>query len=68
MSSITSSLASATSSTTATPSATSSSGPRAKPQAGILDGQDPTVYSPTDPITLFIIQVRLVLLVGGNHY
>ncbi|KAI9885028.1 MAG: hypothetical protein M1823_003196 [Watsoniomyces obsoletus] len=62
MSSITSSLAIATSSTTAAPSATSSSGPRAKPQGGILDGQDPTVYSATDPITLFIIQAGIIII------
>lgn len=30
---------------------------RAPPQGGILEGADPSVYDPKNPINLFIIQV-----------
>lgn len=30
---------------------------RVQPQAGIIDGSNPTKYNPKDPIILFIIQV-----------
>jgi hypothetical protein len=38
-------------------SATASSTLRAPPQGGILEGGNPTIYNPTNPIILFIIQV-----------
>lgn len=31
----------------------------APPQAGVLEGANPTEYTPSNPITLFIIQVSL---------
>lgn len=37
--------------------ATSSSSNRAPLQGGILDGMNPSVYNPKDPIITFIIQV-----------
>jgi hypothetical protein len=33
-------------------------GTTAPPQAGILEGANPSKYTPSNPITLFIIQVR----------
>jgi hypothetical protein len=33
----------------------------APPQAGILEGANPTHYTPSNPITLFIIQVCVTL-------
>ena len=45
----------------ATHPATSSSTNRAPPQGGILDGLNPTVYQPTNPIILFIIQAVIVI-------
>lgn len=38
--------------------ASPSSTMRAKPQGGILEGEDPTVYDSKNPIILFIIQVN----------
>ena len=32
-------------------------GTNAPPQAGILEGANPSKYTPSNPITLFIIQV-----------
>jgi hypothetical protein len=34
--------------------------PLASPQAGIINGANPTKYNPSNPILLFIIQVRNV--------
>lgn len=34
---------------------------RAPVQAGVLEGVSPTVYNPSNPIILFIIQVRLAM-------
>jgi hypothetical protein len=47
------------SSSTATSSsaAAATSGSRAPFQGGVIDGLNPSHYSPKDPITLFIIQV-----------
>jgi len=36
-------------------------GTSAPPQAGVLEGANPTQYTPSNPITLFIIQVRRIL-------
>jgi hypothetical protein len=33
----------------------------AKPQGGVFDGLDPTVYNAADPVVLFIIQVTIVM-------
>lgn len=55
----TSVLASVVSATSATASPT---GNRAPPQGGILEGQMPNTYSASDPIKLFIIQVRSLTL------
>lgn len=33
-------------------------GDRAPSQAGVIEGAIPTKYNPSDPLTLFIIQVR----------
>ncbi|EON62648.1 hypothetical protein W97_01872 [Coniosporium apollinis CBS 100218] len=41
--------------------ATSSSSNRAPPQAGILEGMDPSVYNPKDPIITFIIQAGIII-------
>jgi hypothetical protein len=38
--------------------ASASSTLRARPQGGILEGEDPSVYDAKNPIILFIIQVR----------
>lgn len=48
--------------------ATSSSGNRAPPQAGILEGMDPSHYNPKDPIITFIIQVEQPLRVQAMRY
>lgn len=42
----------------ASPTASPTGGNRAPPQGGILEGQMPNTYSASDPIKLFIIQVR----------
>jgi K+:H+ antiporter len=39
-------------------SASPSSTLRATPQGGILEGSNPSVYDPKNPITIFIIQVN----------
>lgn len=54
MSSVTS-LLSATATSAAAP--TSTGGNRAAPQGGVIEGANPSVYNPKDPITMFIIQV-----------
>lgn len=51
---IASATAAALSSTAA---AASPTGNRAPPQGGVLEGLNPSVYNPKDPIILFIIQV-----------
>lgn len=38
-------------------SASASSTNRVTPQGGILEGENPTVYDPKNPIILFIVQV-----------
>jgi hypothetical protein len=47
-----------TSVVSAASAASASSTLRAKPQGGILEGEDPSVYDAKNPIILFIIQVR----------
>lgn len=42
----------------ASSAASPSSTLRARPQGGILEGEDPSQYDPKNPIILFIIQVR----------
>ncbi|KAK8074076.1 hypothetical protein PG994_004975 [Apiospora phragmitis] len=39
-----------------------SDGNRATPQGGVLEGSNPSQYSPTDPLTIFIIQAGLILI------
>lgn len=36
----------------------STNGTGAAPQAGVLDGVNPITYNPSNPIGLFIVQVR----------
>ncbi|KAK3682450.1 putative K(+)/H(+) antiporter protein [Podospora appendiculata] len=43
-------------------SATATSAPSVAPQAGVLEGANPTAYSPSNPITLFIIQAGIVII------
>ena len=56
MSSVTSALSKTV--TAASTAASASSTNRATPQAGILEGSNPSKYDPSNPIFLFIIQVR----------
>ena len=42
-------------------SATPSSTVRASPQGGILEGANPSVYDPKNPIFVFIIQVSALV-------
>lgn len=53
--SITSLLSAATTASSPTPTPT---GNRAPSQGGVIEGANPTVYNPKDPLTIFIIQVR----------
>jgi hypothetical protein len=48
--------------TTTAAAASASSTLRARPQGGILEGEDPSVYDSKNPIILFIIQVRYLEL------
>ncbi|KAF2229103.1 K(+)/H(+) antiporter 1 [Viridothelium virens] len=43
-------------------SSTASSTSRAKAQGGILEGGNPSVYDPTNPIIIFIIQAGIILI------
>ncbi|EPQ58503.1 K/H antiporter 1 [Gloeophyllum trabeum ATCC 11539] len=43
-------------------SAAATSTQRAPSQAGIIDGSNPTVYNPKDPITIFIIQAGIIII------
>lgn len=56
-------LAQAASTVAAAVAASSSAANRAPPQGGVLDGQNPTVYDPKNPIIVFIIQVSGLCLV-----
>ncbi|MCJ1250767.1 K(+)/H(+) antiporter [Trapelia coarctata] len=49
--------------TRTTASATPSSTLRATPQGGVLEGSDPAVYDPKNPIFTFIIQAGIILTV-----
>ena len=40
-------------------SATATSTLRAVPQGGVLEGADPSVYDPKNPLIIFIIQVPI---------
>ncbi|KAL0937856.1 sodium hydrogen exchanger family protein [Colletotrichum truncatum] len=60
MSSITS-LLPATATSLAAP--TSTGGNRATPQGGVIEGANPSHYNPKDPITIFIIQAGLIIIV-----
>lgn len=44
--------------TAVTSSVSPTSTVRVTPQGGVLEGSDPTQYDASNPITLFIIQVR----------
>ncbi|KAJ5047328.1 uncharacterized protein L3040_003155 [Drepanopeziza brunnea f. sp. 'multigermtubi'] len=54
--------ASASRTASAAASATATGGNRAAPQGGILEGLDPTVYSPKSPYVLFIIQAGIIII------
>ncbi|KAF9869537.1 sodium/hydrogen exchanger family protein [Colletotrichum karsti] len=60
MSSVTS-LLSATATSSAAPNSTG--GNRATPQGGVIEGANPSHYNPKDPITIFIIQAGLIIIV-----
>ncbi|KAL6804315.1 Sodium/hydrogen exchanger family domain-containing protein [Trichoderma sp. SZMC 28012] len=48
--------------TATTASAAPTSTVRVAPQGGILEGANPSVYDPKNPITIFIIQVGLIVI------
>ncbi|PKS12406.1 hypothetical protein jhhlp_000610 [Lomentospora prolificans] len=48
---------------TATSAVASATSNRAPPQGGVIEGANPSVYNPKDPITIFIIQASLILIV-----
>lgn len=48
-----------------TSAASPSSTLRARPQGGILEGEDPSVYDSKNPIILFIIQVNKRLAIAS---
>ncbi len=58
MATITSSAVLTKAVTAASTAASASSTVRATPQGGVLEGGNPSVYDPKNPIILFIIQVR----------
>ncbi|KAM0319986.1 hypothetical protein ACHAO8_000579 [Botrytis cinerea] len=60
MATLTSSIATAV--TAASSSASATSTHRAAPQGGILEGGNPTVYSASNPIVLFIIQAGIIII------
>ncbi|KAH7150208.1 sodium/hydrogen exchanger family protein [Dactylonectria estremocensis] len=43
--------------------ATTTAAHRAPPQGGVIEGANPSVYNPKDPITMFIIQAGLIIIV-----
>jgi len=49
---------------TANASSTSASSTKVVPQGGVLEGVNPVVYSPSNPIILFIIQAGIILMYG----
>ncbi|KAK1248294.1 hypothetical protein MKX08_006514 [Trichoderma sp. CBMAI-0020] len=49
--------------TTTTASAAPTSTVRVAPQGGILEGGNPSVYDPKNPITIFIIQISLIVII-----
>ncbi|GKT71713.1 sodium hydrogen exchanger family protein [Colletotrichum tofieldiae] len=61
MSSVTS-LLSATATSSAAPTS-STGGNRAPSQGGVIEGANPSHYNPKDPITMFIIQAGLIIIV-----
>ncbi|GAB1316820.1 Cation/H+ exchanger domain-containing protein [Madurella fahalii] len=50
-------------STTMSAAPTSTSGNRAPSQGGVIEGANPSEYNPKDPITIFIIQAGLIIVV-----
>jgi len=48
--------------TTTASAASASSTLRARPQGGILEGEDPSVYDSKNPIILFIIQAGIIII------
>ncbi|KAL6898914.1 Sodium/hydrogen exchanger family domain-containing protein [Trichoderma evansii] len=48
---------------TRTTSAAPTSTVRVAPQGGILEGGNPSVYDPKNPITIFIIQITLIVII-----
>lgn len=48
--------------TSTTTSAAPTSTVRVAPQGGILEGGNPSVYDPKNPITIFIIQISLIVI------
>ncbi|KAF7905500.1 uncharacterized protein EAF01_006021 [Botrytis porri] len=57
---VTSTIATTVKAASSTASATSTN--RATPQGGILEGGNPTVYNPSNPIVLFIIQAGIIII------
>ncbi|KYK57462.1 K/H antiporter 1 [Drechmeria coniospora] len=60
---ISSTLSSSSSATSSSSSAAATTTQRAPHQGGVLEGSNPTVYDPTNPIILFIIQVCIIVIV-----
>ncbi|QIW97812.1 hypothetical protein AMS68_003330 [Peltaster fructicola] len=62
MATITATVTQALTATITAASASATSSDRATPQAGILEGSNPTVYDPKNPIILFIIQAGIIII------
>ncbi|KAK5654749.1 hypothetical protein OQA88_7074 [Cercophora sp. LCS_1] len=48
---------------TTAPAATPTGSNRAPSQGGVIEGANPSIYNPKDPITIFIIQAGLIIIV-----
>lgn len=51
------------SATTSSAAAATPTGNRAPSQGGVIEGANPSAYNPKDPITMFIIQAGLIIVV-----
>ncbi len=67
---ITSLLATAATAATSSVAPKSTGGNRAPSQGGVIEGANPSVYNPKDPITMFIIQVSrfMVETMGSDQW
>ncbi|KAK5171793.1 uncharacterized protein LTR77_003429 [Saxophila tyrrhenica] len=62
MATLTTTVTDVVTTTLTTTSATAASTARAPEQGGILDGMNPTDYSPNSPVILFIIQAGIIII------